>query len=421
MSRHIDGISHISREHEIYQTNTEQNKVILTRNHGILYAFLLENGRICKVAREEEQAYPIGTVLIGKVVNVLKETEGAFIRLDSKNTMAYLPVTGQELSHIRIINRKPDGRILQNDDVIIQIRKEPQKTKPYLVSGMLELSGEYLALHDGSGQVHVSKKIEQSHKKDYLKYAFQWKEANIAESNMEEENVDIVFRTNAMFADRDDIHQEYINLISQFKNIDLLGRTRTVYSILYRTDLFYIEMIRNLDYSKEYEIITDCKDVLEHLEHHNIHSRLYQDEQISLSKIYSLKTRLQELSGKKVYMKSGAYLVIEPTEALISIDVNSGKAQKNVDHETYSLQINLEAAKEVAYQMKVRNLSGMILIDFINMNRAESKKELIDVLCSEISKDTVTTKFIDFTKLGLAELTRKRMEKPLAYVLRDWE
>ena len=72
MSRHIDGISHISRGHEIYQTNTEQNKVILTRNHGILYAFLLENGRICKVAREEKQAYPIGTILIGKVVNILK-------------------------------------------------------------------------------------------------------------------------------------------------------------------------------------------------------------------------------------------------------------------------------------------------------------------------------------------------------------
>ena len=120
MSRHIDGISHISREHEIYQTNTEQ---------------------ICKVAREEKQAYPIGTILIGKVVNILKETEGAFIRLDGKDTMAYLPVNGQELSHIRIVNRKPDGRILQNDDVIIQIKKEPQKTKAYLVSGVLEISG----------------------------------------------------------------------------------------------------------------------------------------------------------------------------------------------------------------------------------------------------------------------------------------
>ena len=124
MSRHIDGISHISREHEIYQTNTEQNKVILTRNHGILYAFLLENGRICKVAREEKQAYPIGTILIGKVVNILKETEGAFIRLDGKDTMAYLPVNGQELSHIRIVNRKPDGRMMMSS---FKIRKNPKK------------------------------------------------------------------------------------------------------------------------------------------------------------------------------------------------------------------------------------------------------------------------------------------------------
>lgn len=360
MSRHIDGIAHLSKEHEIYQKNAEQCKVIIIRNHGVLYGFLLENGKITKISREEKNAYPIGTVLVGKVTNVLKQTEGAFVRIDGKNTMAYLPLSEKELSSIRVTNRKADGRVLQNDDVIVQIKKEPQKTKPYLVSGILECN-------------------------------------------------------------RNTCNNESTDLIGQLENIDLYGQNRTVYSILYKPDVFYVEMILSLGNRENMEVVTDCEDVSKHLTDCGIPCRFYMDTQISLSKIYSFDTRIKELLAKKVYMKSGAYLVIEPTEALISIDVNSGKAQKNVDHESYSLQVNMEAAKEVAYQLKVRNLSGMILVDFINLNRPESKKQLMNTLCSEISKDKITTKFIDFTRLGLAELTRKKTEKPLSYVLRDWK
>lgn len=360
MSRHIDGIVHLSKEHEIYQKNESQWKAIIIRNQGILYCFLLENGRIIKINREEKEAYPIGTVLVGKVTHVLKQTEGAFVRLDGKNTMAYLPLSEKELNCIKVCNRKPDGRILQNDDVIVQIKKEPQKTKPYLVSGILEL-----------------KEDMQSNR--------------------------------------------YNDLRGQFEKIDSYGQNRTLYSVLYKPDVFYVEMIHGLSEHGNVEVVTDCVDVSEHLMSCGIPCRLYEDSRISLSKIYSFDTKIKELLSKKVYMKSGAYLVIEPTEALISIDVNSGKAQKNVDHETYSLLVNKEAAKEVAYQLMVRNLSGMILVDFINLNCKESKKELIATLSGEISKDKVTTRFVDMTRLGLAELTRKKTEKPLSYVLRDWK
>lgn len=360
MSRHIDGIAHLSKEHEIYQKNAEQCKVIIIRNHGVLYGFLLENGKITKISREEKNAYPIGTVLVGKVTNVLKQTEGAFVRIDGKNTMAYLPLSEKELTAIRVTNRKADGRVLQNDNVIIQIKKEPQKNKPYLVSGILEWQEK--TKNDGSN--------------DYS---------------------------------------------GQLENIDLYGQSRTLYSILHKPDVFYAEMILSLDNRENIEVVTDCEDVFKYLTDSKIPCRFYEDTQISLSKIYSFDTKIKELLAKKVYMKSGAYLIIEPTEALISIDVNSGKAQKNVDHETYSLQVNIEAAKEVAYQLKARNLSGMVLVDFINLSRPESKKALIDVLCNEISKDKITTRFIDFTRLGLAEITRKKIEKPLSYVLRDWK
>lgn len=137
--------------------------------------------------------------------------------------------------------------------------------------------------------------------------------------------------------------------------------------------------------------------------------------------MYALNTRLQELLGKKVYMKSGAYLMIEPTEALVAIDVNTGKAEKKMEPEAFYFKTNLEAVKEVCYQLSARNLSGMILVDFINMKDREHEKELMEALKREAAKDSVTTRFIDLTRLGLAEITRKKTSRALSYTLREWK
>lgn len=119
-------------------------------------------------------------------------------------------------------------------------------------------------------------------------------------------------------------------------------------------------------------------------------------------------------------MKSGAYLVIEPTEALVAVDVNSGKAEKKTEPEEFYFQTNLEAVKEVCYQLSVRNLSGMILVDFINMKDKQHTEMLIEALKKETAKDSVPTRFVDLTKLGLAEITRKKTSRGLGYTLRDW-
>jgi ribonuclease G len=113
-----------------------------------------------------------------------------------------------------------------------------------------------------------------------------------------------------------------------------------------------------------------------------------------------------------VHLKSGAYLVIQPTEALTVIDVNSGKCIKGTQKDFY-LKINLEAAKEIARQLRLRNISGICLVDFINMDTKEAREELIEALKQHLAKDIVPAVFIDFTELGLAEITRKKVRKPL--------
>ena len=138
----------------------------------------------------------------------------------------------------------------------------------------------------------------------------------------------------------------------------------------------------------------------------------YEDEKLSLSALYGLKYKLMDALKEKVYLKSGAYLVIQPTEALTVIDVNSGKCTKGNKTDFY-LKVNLEAAGEIARQLRLRNISGICIVDFINMDTKEAQTELVHALKKALAEDTVPSVFIDFTKLGLAEITRKKVKKPL--------
>ena len=122
----------------------------------------------------------------------------------------------------------------------------------------------------------------------------------------------------------------------------------------------------------------------------------------------------------KVWLKSGAYLVIQPTEALVSIDVNTGKAiSKKKDVQQTYLKVNKEAAQEIAHQLRLRNLSGMILIDFIDMKSEEAKLEVIESLRQAVRQDPVKTTVVDMTKLGLVEVTRMKLRKSLFEQLKE--
>ena len=140
----------------------------------------------------------------------------------------------------------------------------------------------------------------------------------------------------------------------------------------------------------------------------------YEEKNISLSVLYGLEGKLEKALQDKVWLDSGAYLVIQPTEALVSIDVNTGKAiaGKQNTEETF-FKVNCEAAEEIAAQLRLRNLSGIIIVDFIDMKEEEHRKKLLEKLKEEIAKDHITTRLIDMTPLGLVEITRQRIRKPL--------
>ena len=141
--------------------------------------------------------------------------------------------------------------------------------------------------------------------------------------------------------------------------------------------------------------------------------RWYQDPLLPLKSLYRLNRAVEEATSPRVWLKSGGYLVIEPTEALVVIDVNTGKyAEKKTMSETI-LKINLEAAREIGRQLRLRNLSGIIIIDFIDMKEEEHRRQLLKELEEVVRRDPIKTTVVEITRLNLVELTRKKLHRPL--------
>ncbi|MBP5159914.1 MAG: ribonuclease E/G [Lachnospiraceae bacterium] len=213
-----------------------------------------------------------------------------------------------------------------------------------------------------------------------------------------------------------------MKLVDDYRLLLRFGVHWNTFSKLYSAIPQYLWDVRDCFDTDIDEIKTDDEDIFKEMREFMSETNkeeldkitLYTDESISLDKLYGISNKLKKATEKNVWLDSGGYIVIEPTEALVSVDVNTGKAvsRKTNPEETF-LKINKEAAVMIAKQIKLRNLSGMILVDFIDMKSEEHKKELIDVFINELHKDRIHTTFVDMTKLGLVEITRKKVKKPL--------
>ncbi len=192
---------------------------------------------------------------------------------------------------------------------------------------------------------------------------------------------------------------------------------KQAYNILYRSENSLKDYIDKAFSPGSYgKIMTEDPDIYEKLvPGFGDKTELYKDDKLPLSKLYSLKTKLSEAFSAKAYLKCGGYLVINRTEALTVIDVNSGKntPSKKADRDAVTLSLNLEASEEIAHQIKLRNISGMILVDFINMETDEDKQILLEKMEEYVSDDTVKVNVIDITPLGIMEITRQKTDKPV--------
>lgn len=387
------------------------SKLIITHYKNRILTTVMEGKKMIEASCVKEGASAfVGNIYIGRIENIVPSINAAFVEF-SKGVKGYLPLADNP--HPVFINKKNTDKACMGDLLIVQVEKEPVKTKAAVLTTHLNIPGKYAVLVDDShGQIKISDKIKNKEKRSRLK--------ELA-AQFASDNCGIVMRTNSSLASDEEITGELAGLLKCRSEILEKAVHRKAFTCLYEEENGFLRVLKNMNLEGLEEIITDDAKIFSqiktYLEQNQMDGgllTLYSDNLLSLTSLYSLETRMKEALCERVWLKSGGYLIIQPTEALVVIDVNTGKYSANKkDRETTFFKINMEAAVEIAHQIRLRNYSGIILIDFIDMESADNNKELIAELKKLIATDPVKTLYVDMTGLGLIELTRKKVQKPL--------
>ncbi len=357
----------------------------------------------------------LGNIYVGKVKNIAKNLQAAFVEIEP-GLICYLPL--EDLNAPLFTRKGTSKNLQQGDELVVQSSREAIKSKAPALTTNLSFQGKYVILEPGKTGIGVSKKLPEPERIRLRSLGGELMEELAEESTRD---YGILLRTNAADASREEIRSELEALLLRYRKIRKTAPYRTCYSCLYQSPAMWLKRMTALRFRELEAIIIEEEELYEQAERYleaeqpKISERLirYQDPLLPLNKLYSMERRLEEALSERVWMKSGAYLVIQPTEALTVVDVNSGKNETGKQKEAAILKVNLEAARETARQLRLRNLSGIIIIDFINMEKEESQNQVMEELRRCLLPDPVQARAVDMTKLNLVEITRKKVERPL--------
>lgn len=388
-----------------------ERKLVITKINENIISSIYEDGKMvtANVSLDSKNNGNVGDIYVARVENVVKNINAAFVEI-SKGEKCYYSLS--ENTAPIFLNRKCNDKVNNGDLILVQIERDAVKTKMAVATSNINIGGRYVAVNL-EGKISVSSKIEDEEKRECLKNSLK---------SLVTENIGFVIRTAAAVADIENVVVEATRLKDLLENILAYAKHRVAFTCMYKKENEYPGLLGDISLESLNEIVTDDKEINDCLvsyltKENNVFKdkvRFYEDKLLSLNKLYRVETSLKDALKKRVWLKSGGYLVIEPTEALIVIDVNTGKydGKKGSREETF-LKVNLEAAKEIAFQLRLRNYSGIIIIDFIDMADRENNNLLMETLKECLKKDSVKTSVVGITKLGLVEMTRKKVTKPL--------
>lgn len=390
-----------------------KRKILIEKTEGQIRTFFLENDEIveihCAPADEESAGrHLLGNIYVGKVKNIVPNIGAAFVEIESGVNCYYDMKDAEHAVFTHKIGKKP---LCIGDELVVQISKEAVKTKAPTVTGNISFTGRYAVLTHGNTRIGVSSKIPKKVREEYKERLRQF----------QNDRFGIIVRTNAKDAPFQDVLDEISRLKAEYEKIMSAAPTRVCFSCLRSAPPSYISDLKNVYMEGMEEIIVVDPELYTRIQAFFAAEipekegllRLYDDSAFPLGKLYSTQTAIEKALREKVWLRNGGYLVIQPTEALTVIDVNSGKSAGKGKNEEGILKINLEAAREAARQIRLRNLSGIIIIDFINLESEENVGLLLKEFRMRLAGDPIQTTLVDITPLNLVEVTRKKVHRPL--------
>lgn len=383
------------------------NKLVITKWKSQLLTALVSEKEVLELHLEDDSSI-LGNIYVGKVKNIVKNLNSAFVDFGPDKTGYYSLTDNSSI----LYTSPKEGKLCVGDEILVQIFKDAVKTKDPVLTSNLSFTGRYAVLTAANTAIGFSSKISDKEWKDALRPEL--------EKVMQGE-AGIIVRTNA-YQEDEQVLREAAYLMEQYRHVRDIAPYRTCYSCLYESEPEYIRSLKSSPAGSIAEILTDDSEVYETVSGYlkvyepellTTGLRFYEDKLLPLSALYSLETELKHALQKRAWLKSGGYLIIEQTEAMVVIDVNTGKYSGKKNLQDTIRMTNLEAAHEIAHQIRLRNLSGIIMVDFIDMKSEEDQKQLLNTLRKEVSSDPVRTMVIDMTPLGLVEMTRQKSRRPL--------
>ena len=390
-----------------------KRKLLIEKRDNRIRTYFIEDGDIVEIhsasaSPSEADRHRLGDIYIGKVSNIVPNISAAFIEIE-KGVNCYYDM--KDVKSAIFTHKSGNKQLCIGDELVVQISREAIKTKAPTVTGNLSFTGRYAVLTHGNTRIGVSSKIPKALREEYKREL----------AGLQNDDFGLIVRTNAKDAPFEDVLEEINALKDEYYSLVRTAETRVCFSCLKSAPPSYIADLKNVYMDGMEAIIIGDHDL-----YTRIHMffqaelpekldllELYDNPSFPLDKLYSTQTALDKALMERAWLKTGGYLIIQPTEALTVIDVNSGKNTSKSDSEDGAMKVNLEAAREAARQIRLRNLSGIILVDFINLNRDENTHRLLHEFRYYLSKDPIQTTLVDMTTLGLVEVTRKKVRRPL--------
>lgn len=367
---------------------TLSNILVVSKVRNNILGFQFEENKLSRIYNLENKSL-VGNIYVGYVKDIVKNLNAAFVEID-----------GESKGFLSLKNYPQ--KIKQGDKILVQVAGDKVKTKDYLLTWKLNISVGSVILTVGNNNFSISKKIDDSLLREQYKNSF---------SHFCTDEYGFILRTNAQSKDLKNLENninEAIEIYNQTVNKFNFLKAKT---LVYKKDK-QLEVLEDFVLKKDGMVITDVEQIYESLKAADICASFNDEKKINLINKYSLEKHLQNSLNRHVWLKSGGYLIIEHTEAMTVIDVNTGKADFKSNRDKTIQKINEEAAKEIARQLQIRNISGTIIVDFIGSDELKNGN-LIAVMRQEVKKDYVSCSVVDITKLGLMEITRKKQEQPL--------